>query len=121
MRYLRAIAVGVMLIACVSGTAAACLMPGAQLSEEEKACCREMASQCGEQMQASHSCCAKSVKHDQSSLASRGHEVRPDFAVALLVADAGIQRPLGVLIPGDWLTSPSPPGPAAGTLSILRI
>lgn len=121
MRYLRAITVGVMLIACVSGTAAACLLPGSQLTEEEKACCREMASRCGEQMQASHSCCTKSVKHGQSSLASRGDELRPELAVAQLGSQDGSWGLPAVLIPAGSFDSPSPPGPAPGATTILRI
>lgn len=121
MRYLRAITFGVMLIAWGSGSAAACLLPDSQLTEEEKACCREMASQCGEEMQASHSCCTKSVKHDQSPLTSRGHDLRPELAIARLAADEEGSSPLGAVIPIGWLTSPSPPGPAPGATTILRI
>lgn len=121
MRYLRAITLALMLVAWASGTAAACLLPGAQLSEEEKACCREMPPQCGEQMQASHSCCTKSVNHDQSPLASRGDELRPELAVAQLGFHEGSWSLPAALIAAGSLTSPSPPGPAPGSSSILRI
>jgi hypothetical protein len=121
MRSLRAITLALMLVAWAAGTAAACLLPSTQLSEEEKACCREMAPQCGEEMQASHSCCTESVKHNQSPLASRGDELRPELTIARLAVDERSSSPLGALIPIGWLTSPSPPGPAPGATSILRI
>jgi hypothetical protein len=121
MRCLRAITFGVMLIAWGSGPAAACLLPDSQLTEEEKACCREMAPQCGEEMQASHSCCMKSVKHDQSPLASRGHDLRPELVVAQLRSHEGSWGLPGTLIPTGSFASPSPPGPAPGATTILRI
>lgn len=121
MRYLRAITLALMLAAWAAGTAAACLLPVSQQTEEEKACCREMASQCGEQMQASHSCCTKSVKHDQSSLAARGHELRPELAAVPLVTDEGSPGPIGAMTSLGSFTSPSPPGPAPGAITVLRI
>jgi hypothetical protein len=40
----------------------ACALPGVQMSEEEKACCRHMAEQCGSpDMEDSHSCCKKAT------------------------------------------------------------
>lgn len=121
MRSLRAIPLALVLAAWAAGTAAACLLPGAQLSEEEKACCREMAPQCGEKMQASHSCCAKSANDDQSSLASRSPGLHPELGVALLASHEGSWSLSGALIPSGAFTSPSPPGLAAGANTILRI
>ena len=121
MRTLRAITVLVMLFAWAAGTAAACLLPGGQLSEEEKACCREMAPSCGEQMQASHSCCTKSVKTDRSLLAARSDDLNPNLTAARLALEEGSVSPLGAAIPIGSLASHSPPGPAPGAITILRI
>ncbi len=121
MRYLRAITLALMLAAWAASTAAACLLPGSQLTEEEKACCRDMAPQCGKEMQVSHSCCPESVTRDQSSLASRSHDLHPDLAVAQLGSREGSWGLPGALIPADSFTSPSPPGPAPGATTILRI
>ncbi|HEX7284951.1 MAG TPA: hypothetical protein VF532_02150 [Candidatus Angelobacter sp.] len=46
----------------------ACAPPGVQMSEEEMACCRHMAEQCGgSNMPDSHSCCNKSATIQSSS------------------------------------------------------
>ena len=121
MRCLRAITVGIVLVAWAGSAVAACLLPGSQLTEEEKACCREMAARCGEQMQASHSCCTKSVKTDRPLLAARSGDVNPNLTAALLALEAGSVRPLGAAIPIESLASHSPPGPAPGAITILRI
>jgi hypothetical protein len=48
----------------------ACMLPSRVLTAEEKACCREMANQCGDQgMAKSHSCCETVAPPDQSALA----------------------------------------------------
>ena len=49
---------------------AACTLPSAALTPDERACCRQMASQCGGgQMPSSHSCCKSVVPLDQRALA----------------------------------------------------
>ena len=121
MRYLRAITVGVMLIAWAAGAVAACLLPGSQLSEEEKACCREMAPSCGEKMQASHSCCTKSVRQEGSLLVSRHDGPNPDLIAARLALAEGSMSPLAAAVPIGLLAGHSPPGPAPGATTILRI
>ena len=121
MRLLRAITVGVVLVAWAAGTAAACLLPGSQLTEEEKACCREMAPSCGEKMQASHSCCTKSVRQDSSLLASRHQGLKPDLTAARLALEEGSVSPLAAAVPIGLLAGHSPPGLASGATTILRI
>ena len=120
MRYLRAITLALMLAAWAAGPVAACCLPGSQPAEHQGASCREMGPQCGERMQASHSC-TNPVNLDQSSLAARGQDTRPALAADYLAADAGAPNPLGTAISIGWLTSPSPPGPAPGAITILRI
>ena len=109
-----------MLVAWAAGPVAACCLPISQPAEHQEASCRKMGPQCGDQMQASHSCCTKLVKHEQS-LASRVHELRPELATVQLVAGAGSPSPLGTAISLGWVTSPSPPGPAPGATNILSI
>ena len=121
MRLLRAITVGIVLVAWAAGAVAACVLPGSQLTEEEKACCREMAPRCGEQMQASHSCCAKSVQQDSSLLASRHQGLNPDLTFVRLTFEDADLNPLGAAMPIGSLASHSPPGPAPGATTILRI
>lgn len=56
----------------LGGPIMACLVPGAQLSAEEKKCCREMAAECGtsSNMPKSHSCCDTVVRPDNNLLPS---------------------------------------------------
>jgi hypothetical protein len=42
----------------------ACLTPDAQLTAEEKACCRAMAGQCGDMGPSGHSCCDEAAPAD---------------------------------------------------------
>ena len=121
MRYLRAITVVLTLVAWAASPAVACLLPGSQLTEEGKACCREMTPKCGEEMQASHSCCTKSVKKDNSLLASRAHDLNPDLTFARLTLEDTSLSPFGAAIPLGVFAGPSPPGPAPGATTILRI
>ena len=121
MRYLRTITIVLMLVAWAASPAVACLLPGPQLTEEKNACCRDMAPRCGEQMQASHSCCTKSVKQDNSLLASRHDGLNPDLTFIRLTFEDASSSPLGAAIPLGVFASHSPPGPAPGATSILRI
>jgi hypothetical protein len=44
----------------------ACLVPDAQMSAEERACCRMMKNQCGQmEMPESHGCCQKAAQSGQ--------------------------------------------------------
>jgi hypothetical protein len=46
----------------------ACVLPSAALTAQEKACCRQMANQCGhDQMPSSHSCCKTVSPPDQTA------------------------------------------------------
>jgi hypothetical protein len=50
----------------------ACVLPLAQLSPEEKACCREMGGMCDEMAKnTSHSCCTKVQTHSPSFVTAK--------------------------------------------------
>ena len=72
----------VFLIGALAGTPlAACMSPGAVTTEEEAACCSEMASQCDEgDMPSSHSCCKKLSVPDQAVLAKRPFHLFQQFS-----------------------------------------
>jgi hypothetical protein len=56
-----------LLVWLFASPAMACLLPIAQLSPEEKACCREMGGMCDDMAKnTSHSCCAKVQSHSPS-------------------------------------------------------
>ena len=105
--------------------AMACVLPHAQLSEAEKACCREMAGQCGNMdMPNGHSCCQTTVRPQQSAMlepAAKGTFDRLGFAYY-------VPRPI-VSAPQPAVTASStirawrhPPPPAdVPSTEILRI
>ena len=60
MRILRQFGVLVLLLVSCLAPAMACMVPNAQMSTQERACCRMMKNQCGQMgMPASHGCCQK--------------------------------------------------------------
>jgi hypothetical protein len=63
--------------------AMACLLPIAQLSQEEKACCRGMAGMCGEMgKNSSHSCCVKAKANNPSYVVAKASStLTPQFSV----------------------------------------
>ena len=114
----------VMLLVMSGVPVMACLAPGVQLTQEEQACCREMAEQCGGAgMAADHSCCQKVVSVEQvavvTQFAANSHAVTQFAVVAaqLVSAPAALNQfdarpPLGR----------HPPPPASPpTTQVLRI
>ncbi len=62
MRVIRQFALMVAVVLPLITPAMACVLPSAQLTSAERACCRKMALQCGNmEMPASHGCCSKVV------------------------------------------------------------
>jgi hypothetical protein len=123
MRALRQFGVLVLLLASCLTPAMACVVPGATLTTEGRACCRMMQNQCEQmKMPASHGCCQKAPANV--------------YADAL---DANVVALHPVAITVVWLTSPellnptssvtawvehhdySPPKSPPSTISILRI
>src|SRR5437660_1238635 len=52
--------------------AVACMLPGLEMTAEEKACCKEMADRCGEMgMDPSHGCCSHLQHHDNQFVQNR--------------------------------------------------
>ena len=82
-------AAAVMLLLFFGVTGADCLVPNAQMSAAEKACCHQMAGQCDMDMAAKHPCCQKLVqRHDDADVNDLSHSAPPDSARA--GGDAGI-------------------------------
>ena len=60
MHIFRQIGVLVLLLVSCLAPAMACMVPNAEMSTQERACCRMMKNQCGQMgMPASHGCCQK--------------------------------------------------------------
>ncbi len=102
----------------------ACLIPDAQLSEAEKACCRQMANQCGKmEMPNGHSCCETTVKPQQSAMLKPAqtlsdHRIILDIAPAAIAASP--EQAQAVYSTIRALRHP-PPTAHAPTIEILRI
>ena len=115
---------GAMLLLMLGVPAMACLIPDAQLSEAEKACCRQMANQCGKmEMPNGHSCCETTVKPQQSAMLKpvptlSDHRIVLDIVPAAIAASP--EQAQAVYSTIRALRHP-PPAAHAPTIEILRI
>ena len=115
-------AILLLLVACVA-PAMACMAPDAQMTAEERACCRMMNSQCGQmEMPASHGCCKKVPGNIQgSALKSDAVSIHSAVFVALWVFS--FERHALQRANSDWAQHPEPPppNPPPSSSGILRI
>ena len=123
MRALRQFGVLVLLLASCRSPAMACMTPGAQMTTEERACCRMMNYQCGHmQMSESSGCCQKAPSSAfDNTLATRPSAMHPvAITVVWLTASEGLNQvssDAGRFEHADYSPPESPPS----TISILRI
>ena len=113
--------VGVLLLGVLFGyPVMACLVPDAEMTEAERACCKHMAQQCGSMnMPSSHSCCQKEVSRPNSMLgATFAQLVAPALSGAMI---AELPQPMVVGTEFSSFELHSPPESPPGTSSILRI
>lgn len=99
----------------------ACMLPGAEMTAAEKACCREMAGDCGKDMQSSHSCCKTVVSKESTALLSSSYKAQQPTAilVALLPSEHfALPQSHGLPQPEQ---NHSPPFTPPGSVQILRI
>jgi len=110
----------VLLLVVVSGIPAmACLIPGAEMTEAERDCCKHMAQQCGSMnMPSSHSCCKKEVSRPNSMLgATFVHLIAPTLSGVV----SELPQLLVVAPQSSSFELHPPPESPPGTSSILRI
>ena len=103
--------------------AMACMAPDAQMTVEERACCRMMNNDCGQmQMPASHDCCRKTsgTLHDTA--------LRSDSVAFHPLDSVAVWGPSFDLFPDHdatygWFQRPEhlPPKPPLSTISLLRV
>ena len=123
MRFGKLVA-GAVLLMMLGVPAMACVIPDAQLSEAEKACCRQMANQCGKmEMPNGHSCCETTVKPQQSAVLKpapilSNHQIV--IAVVPMAMAADPQQAQTAYSTIRALRHP-PPDAHAPTIEILRI
>jgi hypothetical protein len=98
----------------------ACTLPDAQMTPAERACCVQMQRNCGGMdMPASHPCCQKQVRTEQSAVVQKGQrtsqpiviQIVPGMQIALPVSPMREQHALNV----------SPPQSPPSAITILRI
>lgn len=123
MRALRQLGILVLLLASSLSPAMACMVPAAQMTAQERACCRMMNYQCGQmQMPKSSGCCQKAPPSAfDNALATRSSALHPvPASVVWLSASELIDRVSSV---AGWVehTDYSPPESPPSTIFILRI
>jgi hypothetical protein len=99
----------------------ACTLPSALLTPAERACCRQMASQCGDtQMPSSHSCCKSVVPGGQRALAKTPPQAVYQAQFLSLVTVVLSHFPQSTSLP-FLAISHSPPEAPPSSPFILRI
>ena len=123
MRFLRQFGVLVLLLVMSVAPAMACMVPDAQMTAQERSCCRMMKNQCGQMgMPASHGCCQKTPQSTQvNALDTKTVTVQPVVQTVILLTVFELAPPAAVI--GEWMDRPeySPPKSPPSTISILRI
>lgn len=101
----------------------ACLVPDAQLTDAEKACCRAMANDCGSMDMGEHSCCQKVVQHHDSALVKDiSTTVHADLSVQVAIAPVQPYFPVSNASPSiDEAAWHAPPLIPTSSIEILRI
>ena len=121
-RALRQFGVLVVLVASCFSPAMACLVPGAQLTTEERACCRMMQNQCEQvEMPASHGCCHKTPPNVfDNALNAKAVDLHPVAITVVWLAAPALLNPSSAT---GWIEHRdySPPISPPSTISILRI
>jgi hypothetical protein len=111
-----------LLVTCVA-PAMACMVPGSEMSTQERACCRTMKNQCGQMgMPALHGCRQKAPPsvHDKA-LTAKTVALSPVAITAIWLTAYELLPPASVVV--GWVghpeySAPESPPPA---VSILRI
>lgn len=123
MRALRQFGVLFLLLVTFAAPVMACMVPNAEMSAQERACCMQMKAQCGQmEMPASHGCCHKTLTGIRdSALDNKTITFHPVVVTGVwLAAYEWVNSTPAV---AEWIESPeySPPQSPPSTISILRI
>ena len=123
MRILRQFGVLVLLLVSCLAPAMACMVPDAQMSAQERACCQMMKDQCGQvEMSASHGCCQKTPQSIHiNALDTKMVTFHPVVVLVIWQTAAELLNPTTVV--AEWIDRPeySPPKSPPTAISILRI
>lgn len=119
---MRQFGVLVLLVTCLT-PAMVCMVPNAEMSTQERACCRMMKNQCGQmEMPASHGCCKKTLPsvHD-SALDTKVIALHLVSIPAVWLTVSELLNPTSVVTGSIELPDYSPPKSPPSAISILRI
>lgn len=100
--------------------AMACTLPDTEMTPAERACCVEMQRSCsGMEMPASHPCCQKQMRTEQSAVVQKGHLPSQLTAIQIvpvtqMAIPASLSRELQAV-------NSSPPQSPPSAITILRV
>jgi hypothetical protein len=124
MHIFRQFGVLVLLLVSCLAPAMACMVQNAEMSTEERACCRAMKGQCGQtdNMPASHGCCQKTTPsiHD-SALDTKVVTFHPVVVSVVWLAAFELVNPASAVVGWVERQDYSPPKPPPVTISNLRV
>jgi hypothetical protein len=123
MRVVRQFGALMLLLVTFLAPAMACMVPNAEMTTQEQACCRVMKNQCGQmEMPASHGCCQKTPLsvHD-NALDTRIIALHPVAVTAVWLTASELLNPASVLTGSIEHPDYSPPKSPPSAISILRI
>ena len=120
---LRKLGVLVLLLASCLSPAIACMAPGAQMTTEERACCRMMNYECGQmQMSKSSGCCEKIPPSAfDNAQVTRPSALHPISASVVWLSSSDLMNRVPSVAGRVEHTDYSPPNSPPSTISILRI
>ncbi len=103
--------------------AMACMVPDAQMTTQERACCRMMKGKCGQMdMPASHGCCKKVAGNSSdAALKTNTSTLHPFVHVVYTLLSLHLFPPTLAVIDGSERSEHSPPKPPPSIVSNLRV
>jgi hypothetical protein len=123
MRFFRQFGVPVLLLLSYLAPAMACMVPNAEMSTQERACCRMMKNQCGQmEMPSTHGCCYKAPPsvHD-NAIDTKTVALNPDALTPIWLTASELLNPTFVVSRSLEHPDYSPPESPPSVISILRI
>ena len=123
MRVLRQYGVLVLLLVTCLTPAIACMVPDAQMSAQERACCHTMKNQCGQmEMPASHGCCQKTPPSiHNNALVTKVVAFHPVVLTVVWLTASELPNPNSAVTAWVEHADYSPPKSPPSAISILRI
>jgi hypothetical protein len=98
----------------------ACFVPDAQLTAEERDCCKHMADMCGPRlMPTSHSCCKTAIRGNEDVRIEQQRSTAPAMDVVTVVSE--LTQPAIINASLSISIAASPPESLPSSIPVLRI